>query len=218
MKKSVKKADKALKIEENDEQIFLSSLKTVKKGYLIALAVSSTIALAAIISAVHFRTSFGLLLMVFAIVTYLAIVINLLYSKLGIAYKSYHGGITLTAVYGKNREVVYIPDRIIMLTVTEIGARAFTHESSKSIREIHLPKTILKIGKSAFANLPALTDVYYEGNEAQWNEISSLAPLENVTVHFNEPIPRLEKPKKNKKAKKIKENKKDKKDKKSKNS
>ena len=105
-----------------------------------------------------------------------------------------------------------------MLTVTEIGARAFTHESSKSIREIHLPKTILKIGKSAFANLPALTDVYYEGNEAQWNEISSLAPLENVTVHFNEPIPRLEKPKKNKKAKKIKENKKDKKDKKDKKS
>ena len=217
MKKSEKKASKALESEQTEEQKFLSSLKTVKKGYKIALAVSSIIALAAIISAVHFRASFGLLIMVFAIVTYLAIVINLLYSKLGIAYKSYHGGMTVTALYGKGREVIYIPDQVIMLTITEIGAKAFTHESSKSIREIHLPKTILKIGKSAFASLPALTDVYYEGTEAEWQEISSLAPLENVTLHFESPIPKLEKPKREKKAKKAKENKTDKKSKKSKN-
>ena len=62
----------------------------------------------------------------------------------------------------------------------------------------------MKIGKSAFASLPALTDVYYEGNEAQWTEISRLAPLKNVKIHFGEPIPRLEKPIKAKKEKKIK--------------
>ena len=193
------------------EQQFLSSLAIVNKGYIIALSVSTAIALGAIISAVHYRVSFGLLMMVLAVAVYLAIVINLLYSTLGIAYRSFQGTMTITALYGKHREIVYIPDKIIMLKVTTIGKKAFKHESSREIREIHLPKTILEIKESAFASLPALTDVYYEGNEAQWTEISRLAPLKNVKIHFGEPIPRLEKPIKAQKEKKIKKAKKSKK-------
>ena len=186
----------------NDEEKFLSALKTVRKGYTWALIISAVMALSAIICAVHFDTLFGLLLLILSIVTYLAIVINLLYSKLGIAYQSFHGGMTVTALYGKDREVVYIPDKLLMLTVTEIGTRAFTHESSKKIREIHLPKTLLRIGTSAFARLPALTDVYYEGTEEEWKKISRLAPLENVTIHFEAPIPKLESIKEIRKRKK----------------
>ncbi|MBE6534950.1 MAG: hypothetical protein E7678_08335 [Ruminococcaceae bacterium] len=188
--------------EISEEQKFLKALKTVKKGYVLALIISALMAIGAIICSVCYLVSFGILLIILAVVTYLAIVINLLYSKLGIAYRALHGGMTVTALYGKGREVVYIPEKVIMLTVTEIGTRAFTHESSKSIREIHLPKTLLRIGTSAFAQLPALTDVYYEGTQKQWEEISRLAPLENVTMHFEEPIPKIEKPKKAKKKKK----------------
>ena len=188
--------------QNNEEQKFLSALKTVRKGYTIALIITAIIALAAIICSVHFDTLFGLLLLLLAVVTYMAIVINLLYSKLGIAYRTFHGGMTVTALYGKDREVVYIPDKLLMLTVTEIGTRAFTHESSKKIREIHLPKTLLRIGTSAFARLPALTDVYYEGTEEEWKNISRLAPLENVTVHFEVPIPKLESIKEIRKRKK----------------
>ena len=188
--------------QNNEEQKFLSALKTVRKGYKIALTVTAVIAIAAIICSVHFDTLFGLLLLVLAVVTYLAIVINLLYSKLGIAYRSFHGGMTVTALYGKDREVVYVPDKVLMLTVTEIGTRAFTHESSKKIREIHLPNTLLRIGTSAFAKLPSLTDVYYEGTEEEWKELSRLAPLENVTMHFEAPIPRLESTKSIRKRKK----------------
>jgi hypothetical protein len=205
----VDKIDKEEKIDKEAENL-LSALKKSKKIYIAALSVSSAIGLGAIISAVHFHVSFGVLLMALAVITYLAIVINMLYSIFGIAYSSYQGGMKITALYGKHREVIYIPDKIMLLTVTEIGDKAFTHESSKNIREIHLPKTLLKIGKSAFANLPALTDVYYEGSEAQWKKLSRLAPLEGVTLHFNSPIPRLEKKKKDKKVK-------NKKDKKSKN-
>lgn len=187
-------------IEESEEKKFLAALETVRKGYITAIAVATAIAIGAIICSVHYQVLFGLLLLVLSAVTYLAIVINLLYSKLGVAYRAFHGGMTVTALYGKDREVVYIPDKVIMLTVTEIGTRAFTHESSKKIREIHLPKTILRIGTSAFARLPELTDVYYEGTEEEWNKISRLAPLENVTMHFEAPIPKLEKPKKKKKS------------------
>ncbi len=201
-----------------DEQKFLSNLKFIKKAYILTLVITAALTLGAIISAVHFRASFGLVMGVLAVVTYLAIVINLLYSKLGIAYRSFQGKLTITELYGKNREVIYIPDRLIFQTVTEIGANAFSHESSKDIREIHLPKTLLHIGENAFANLPELTDLYFEGAEDEWNKISALSPLQNVNIHFYTPIPKLEKPKKAKKAKKDKKYKKDKKDKKDKNS
>ena len=185
---------------------FLVALKAIKKGYIWALIITACITAGSIVCAVHYRASVGILLLAFAVAVYMAIIINLLYSKLGIAYRSFHGGMTVTALYGKGREVVYIPDRVMMLTVTEIGTRAFSHESSKSIREIHLPKTLLRIGTSAFANLPALTDVYYEGSEEKWAEISRLAPLENVTLHFGEPIPKLERRKRQKKKAKAKTN------------
>lgn len=188
--------------ELTEEQKFLKALKTVKKGYLLALIIAAAITIGAIICSVHYKVSFGILLIILAVVTYLAIVINLLYSKLGIAYRAFHGGMTVTALYGKNREIIYIPEKVIMLTVVEIGTRAFTHESSKSIREIHLPKTLLRIGSSAFAQLPALTDVYYEGTKEEWEELSRLSPLENVTLHFEVPVPKLEKPKKKKLKKK----------------
>ncbi|MBO7303408.1 MAG: hypothetical protein J6U68_04400 [Clostridia bacterium] len=191
-----------------EEEKFLKTLKDVRIGYICTLVVTAIILIGAIASAVLYKVSLGLLLIILAIVTYTAIVTNLLYKNLGISYRALHGCLTVRALYGKGREVVYIPKRIILLTVTEIGMRAFTHESSKSIREIHLPKTLLRIGASAFAKLPALTDVYYEGTEEEWNAISALAPLENVTMHFCEPIPELIKPKKEKKSKKEKKEKK----------
>ena len=186
----------------DEAQKFLDDLAAVNTGYAWALIITLLIAVGGIVCAVLYTVFLGLLLIILAVVTYVAITTNLLYAKLGIAYRSLHGCLTVTALYGKNREVVYIPDRLIWLTVTEIGTRAFTHENSKSIREIHLPKSLLRIGTSAFARLPALTDIYYEGTEKEWRELSRLAPLENVTMHFCAPIPRREKIKKAKKTKK----------------
>ena len=173
----------------SDEEKYLKSLANIKKGYIIALIVSAVIFASSICSAMIYSVLLGLALLVLAIVTYAAITTRLLYDNLGISYKAYHGCLTVTGLYGKNREVVYIPDKLIMLTVTEIGNRAFTHESSKSIREIYIPKSILRIGTSAFAKLPALTDLYYEGSEEEWTELSRLAPLEDVNLHFNVKMP-----------------------------
>ena len=195
------KTEKPTEDKPTEEQEFLSALKFLQKGYWWALGIAAAIMIGGIICAVHYRVSLGALIMMLAVVAYLAIVVNLLYIKLGIAYRSFHGGMTVTAVYGKNREIVYIPDKVILLTVSEIGKRAFAHNSSKSIREIHLPKTIQKLGKSAFAGLPALTDVYFEGTEEEWERISRQAPLENVTMHFGESVPKIVRPKRKKKAK-----------------
>ncbi|MBR0449376.1 MAG: hypothetical protein IIX30_00995, partial [Clostridia bacterium] len=92
---SITEEDKEEKVDKEAENL-LSALKKSKKIYIAALSVSSAIGLGAIISAVHFHVSFGVLLMALAVITYLAIVINMLYSIFGIAYSSYQGGMKIT--------------------------------------------------------------------------------------------------------------------------
>lgn len=208
-----KKQDESA-LPHDTEAEYLKALADIKNGYRWTLVITLTLMAAAIACSVFYKVSIGLLVLVLAVVTYAAIVINLLYIKLGISYRAYHGCLTITALYGKERKTVYIPSRIINFTVSEIGTRAFTHESSKQIKRIYIPKSIIRIGTSAFARLHSLTDIYYEGSEEEWAELSRLAPLEDVTLHFNEPMPAL--PKKEKKSKKDKKDNKENKDQKAK--
>ena len=180
------------------EQEYLKALCELHKGYIWAIVITLAIMAASIATALLYRAYMGLLILALAVIVYLVIAKNLAYSKLGISYRTLHGCLTVTELYGKNRETVYIPEKMMIFTVTEIGTRAFTHESSKSIKNIYIPKSILRIGTSAFARLHSLTDIYYEGSEEQWKEISRLAPLEDVTVHFECPMPKPEKKKNSK--------------------
>ena len=180
------------------EQEYLKALCELRKGYIWAIVITLAIMAASIATALLYRAYMGLLILALAVIVYLVIAKNLAYSKLGISYRTLHGCLTVTELYGKNRETVYIPEKMMIFTVTEIGTRAFTHESSKSIKNIYIPKSILRIGTSAFARLHSLTDIYYEGSEEQWKEISRLAPLEDVTVHFECTMPKPEKKKKSK--------------------
>ncbi len=68
-------------------------------------------------------------------------------------------------------------------TVTSIGANAFC---GNNLTEINIPKTITSIGRNAFGN-SKLLDVYYEGTEAEWNEmqINEYAFVYNAVIHFN---------------------------------
>ena len=70
--------------------------------------------------------------------------------------------------------------------VTSIDSSAF---SGKAITSITIPVGIEEIGRNAFKNCDDLTDVYYEGTTAQWEEIdikSGNAPLTNATLHTND--------------------------------
>ena len=73
-------------------------------------------------------------------------------------------------------------------TVTEIDSRAFQNEA---ITLVKIPSTVTDIGSRAFNGCTALTDVYYDGTEDEWNNNVSIgsnnAPLENATKHFKTP-------------------------------
>ncbi len=77
------------------------------------------------------------------------------------------------------------PDNDIVIGIDK---SAFAGEA---ITSIALPNTIEEIGRQAFNNCTALTDVYYDGTEDEWNENVTVASgntaFLNATMHFKMP-------------------------------
>ena len=84
------------------------------------------------------------------------------------------------------------------------GLESFTFPSSlinieykvfadcKNLKSVTIPTSVECIDATAFAGCTALTDVYYQGTEAQWNQImfdpedvSVSKIFNNATIHFN---------------------------------
>jgi hypothetical protein len=68
--------------------------------------------------------------------------------------------------------------------VTEIDSNVF---KNKPITSVTLPESLTDIPRRAFLGCDSLTDVYFDGSEAQWNEVniaSGNEPLENANIHF----------------------------------
>ena len=79
---------------------------------------------------------------------------------------------------------------IISNSVTTIDDSAFSE--CTSLTSITIPKSVTSIGNYVFSNnsLNSLTDIYYEGTEDEWNQISIESSIpSDITIHYNsEPI------------------------------
>lgn len=80
---------------------------------------------------------------------------------------------------------ITIPD-----SVTTIEYNTF--DGCSNLTSISIPRGITSIGFRAFRDCSSLTDVYYTGNEAEWNAINignENAPLTSATIHYNYVVP-----------------------------
>lgn len=169
-------------MEENaviltNEQKHLEKVKKANKLYILTLIFCGAAVLGALVWAVLDSVFMGLLLGICAIIIYMALTSNILYRSFGISYKSDTGRLTVTQLYGKGREEVFLPERIIMLTLTEIGDRAFAHKSSAQIRTVHLPATLEVIGKDVFDGCESLRTLCFGGTREAFLKIQSATDL-----------------------------------------
>lgn len=82
-----------------------------------------------------------------------------------------------------NREL--ITTAIIETGVNSICIQAF--DGCDKLVSIFIPSTITRIGSSAFSGCDNLRDVYYSGNESQWNSLLKQGEIElpaGVAIHF----------------------------------
>ncbi len=69
-----------------------------------------------------------------------------------------------------------------------IGNQAFA--SCSNLTKLSIPDSITEIGMAAFSSCPQLKDIYFSGDEEQWNKIRKMgdvnAALQKITIHYNE--------------------------------
>ena len=178
------------------EQNFISDLIWTEKKYMTALVISAILAAASICVAVMIKVSYGLIGAMATVVVYMGCVGHILYSRLGFAYTSTTGALKITEIYGKKRDELWIPRRLLRLDVCEIGSKACDHSSTEKVRFIHLPKTIKTIGDDAFSGCKNLELICFEGSEEEWNEIEKGSGLDGIKILFCDVVAYPEKPSK----------------------
>ncbi len=167
-----------------DTQAYLASVKRVNRLYIFTLAFCGTVVLGAIAWAVLGSVFVGLLLGICSIIIYMAVTANLLYRSFGISYKGSNGRLLITQLYGRGRKEIWIPERIIMLSVTAIGDGAFNHRSSASIEAVHLPATLEEIGENVFMGCESLKVIYFYGSRDAWEKIEKHTDLSSYEMVF----------------------------------
>lgn len=161
---------------------FSDALAQTERSYILILLLCGALALGGVFYAAYSSVLIGLLIAVGAVVLYTLLTSNLLYSKLGISYKSATKNLIVTAFYGKNREEGFIPARLILLDVTELGDKALAHKSSASLRELTLPHTLKVIGEKVFEGCDALRTLRFGGTLEQWSKIECGSDLSRFEV------------------------------------
>ena len=189
------------------EDEFLSDLKWTDKLYRTIVIASFILAAASIGIAVMWKVSYGLIGAFVTVMFYMSASTNMLYSRLGFAYTSEKGELTVTELYGKNREEAFVPERLLWLDVTVLGKEACDHKSSAEIRVLHLPRTLKRIEPDAFKGANALERICFGGSEEEWTALEIECELEGVEICFDDEIGYPVKEKKTKKSKKDKKNK-----------
>ncbi len=70
-----------------------------------------------------------------------------------------------------------------------IGSQAFA--SCYSLTKLTIPDSVTEIGIAALSACPQLKDIYFSGDEAQWNRIRKIGDvntaLQKITIHYNDP-------------------------------
>ena len=93
------------------------------------------------------------------------------------------GSDTLWYPYKDDIESVVIEEGI-----TGIGHHNFADESN--LKSITVPKSLEGVGKYAFKNCTALTDIYYAGTESEWSSLGNFtangnSALDTATKHYS---------------------------------
>ena len=85
-------------------------------------------------------------------------------------------------------QLYYIPASLRSVTVTGNVLPYAALRNCSNITTVYLSNQLSKIPAYTFDGCTNLTDVYFQGTQAQWNALSkgaNNAPLYNATIHFN---------------------------------
>ena len=166
--------------------------------YIMTLCAAGVAIAAGLALIMYYKFIAGAAVAALGVIIYTKFVDLDLYNQLGFEYKTYTEGLKLTLCRARYGDVLWIPSKLFYFDVTRIEDKAFSNKYNEELRCVFLPKSLRSIGKDVFDDCPALTDIFFEGSEAEWERIEKETDLSSFSITFDAKYPPV---KKNNKAK-----------------
>ena len=181
---------------------YIQRLIKFQKYYFQLLMIVGGIIAVSVVIAVLYNLLLGVSTAIFAAILYNSWASSEMYKDIGLKYKSIAGGIKIIACKARYGEIMWIPASLIRFDVIEIDDRAFSSRNNEELSKLFLPKTLKYIGKDVFDGCDSLKEIFFEGNEEEWNKIEKKTDFSCYKVIFEAKYPPIPKKKKNRSNKK----------------
>ena len=183
------------KKKKDPEKLFPIRLSKFNSFYLLVVLAAAVSLAVGIFVAVTSDLFWGIAIFFAGIFIYVYFTSSELHEKLGLWYKTDAGTLYITKCRARYGDVFYVPSRLLWYDVEELCDEAFLSPANKNkeLRAIYLPKTLKRIGKDVFASCEALTEIYFEGTEEEFQKIEKETSLEGLKVIFGASYPEKKK-------------------------
>ena len=182
---------------------YAKRMLSYREKYIKIVAASGAVVAASIPIALYLDLLIGIALAIFGAVFYMKFASNEMYNTLGLDYKTYTEGISITTCRARYGDVVWIPQGLAFFEVTRIEDRAFCTKHNAELRCVFLPRSLRSIGKDVFEGCNALEDIFFEGTEEEWKNVVNETDFSAFRLTFDAKYPPITKNKKKKKPKNI---------------
>lgn len=172
---------------------YAKRMQSFNEKYIMTLSAAGVAIAAGLALAMYYQFIVGAAVAALGVIIYTKFVGLDLYSQLGFEYKTYTEGLKLTLCRARYGDVLWIPSKLFYFDVTRIEDKAFANKHNEELRCVFLPKSLKSIGKDVFDDCPALTDIFFEGSEAEWERIEKETDLSSLSVTFDAKYPPVKK-------------------------
>lgn len=174
------------------EERYLSSLSSFSRTYWFLVACVGVIVLFSVVVAIVWQISLGLLSGIAGAVLYEYFKRDAFRTHLGMRVKIENGGLSVTSLHAKGKEMLYLPEALVGWQIRELGEGAMGAKRNENLTVLYLPASLRRIEKGAFDGCPALSEIRFAGSRDAFEKIACDADLSGITLSFGVKYPKKE--------------------------
>ena len=175
--------DKSCETQELKDS-FESRKKQFDKYYIQVVVFCLVMVLAAVAVAMYLKFIIGILIFIAVPVVYVVFVGDRLEKALGLSYKTLDEGVSVAVIKRGKKACdteAYIPEKLFWYGVVAIH-KGKAEKADENVTELHIPSSVKVISEDAFSGMSALSTIYFEGTESEWETVDCKADTSAIKI------------------------------------
>ena len=180
-------------VQSTSGEIFAYKLKKLNSFYFQLIVLCGIVAAATIAVAIIANALIGIAVAVALSLIYLYFSRDEVKRSLGIVFTVEGANIKIRKLRAVIGDDGFIPPRLMWYDVTTLSSGLIDNEKAKSMKRLHIPKTVTHIEKGAFDGCASLKALVFEHSEEEFKNIRIEDELSRFTLEFGVPFPEIKK-------------------------